>query len=265
MASEEVTVLVFKDNDASRTFRVPLAWFSRFGLALGALVGVTILALVMAFRFYRISVTADPARLEELEVELARANQTINALESQDAPAEATPTQVASTKIEEEKAPAPKPKATHHAKAETKAVASNTQLFSALPASAGFEPVANPAQVPIEIDRIRTQWDATNRLSVRFNISYVANDNGNQSGRIVILARGSATLAGYPAGVLNPMGSESLINPNKGEYFSVSRFRETRAEFGPFQSRDEIRDVQVLIFDQNEKLLLVQKVAAGGE
>src|SRR5262249_21065939 len=67
-------------------------------------------------------------------------------------------------------------------------------------------------------------------------------------GRIVILARGPSTLLAYPEKVLNSGSEAALIGPERGEYFSVSRYRETRAEFGPIANLESLQEVAILIF-----------------
>src|SRR6185295_18743666 len=74
------------------------------------------------------------------------------------------------------------------------------------------------------------------------------NSGGNQQGRIVILARGPATVVAYPEQAFNPGSSPALIAPERGEYFSVSRYRETRAEFTGFANTDVLKEVEILIF-----------------
>jgi len=58
--------------------------------------------------------------------------------------------------------------------------------------------------------------------------------------------------------VLNPSDSSSLIAPDKGEYFSVSRMREVKAEFGPMKSSSELKTVEVFLFSGQGGLLIHQ-------
>jgi hypothetical protein len=95
---------------------------------------------------------------------------------------------------------------------------------------------------------------------VRSAIQYIADDGGNQQGRIVILARGPDTLMAYPKGVLDTNQAKSLINPLRGEFFSVSRMRPIQADFGPLDADDTFTEVTVMILSQAGKLLYEEKV-----
>jgi hypothetical protein len=59
-------------------------------------------------------------------------------------------------------------------------------------------------------------------------------------------------------GVLNPSTSETLIQPKHGEYFSVSRYREIKATFAAPRGLDSFKEVQLVIFDTEEKPLLIE-------
>ncbi|MGZ3708165.1 MAG: hypothetical protein ACXWPM_04980 [Bdellovibrionota bacterium] len=54
--------------------------------------------------------------------------------------------------------------------------------------------------------------------------------------------------------------AESLIAPDKGEFFSVSRYREVKADFGPVRSQDSLKDVEILIIASNGQILIDQKL-----
>ncbi len=94
-------------------------------------------------------------------------------------------------------------------------------------------------------------------LKVQFGVQYT-DPTGSQQGRIIILARGPSMILSHPKKAFTATGSKSLINPNQGEYFSVSRFRETYASFGPIISRDMIENVEIIILGQNGQLLIHQ-------
>jgi hypothetical protein len=118
-------------------------------------------------------------------------------------------------------------------------------IFSALPAEVQAAPAGNA--VTVKIQNLKAQWTSDKKVRIHFDLQYVKTDGGNQQGRIVILARGPETLLAYPDGVLNRTGAGSLISPDQGEYFSVSRFREVKAEFGPMRSTSSLEDLEVLI------------------
>jgi hypothetical protein len=131
-------------------------------------------------------------------------------------------------------------------------------LFKALP-----DQVQLPAgEVPITLGAPSARWNGKN-LAVRFNLQYVSKNPGGQQGRIVILARGPGAMLAHPAEVFQEVGKDILLNPNKGEYFSVSRYRETKADFGPIASKDSIKEVEVLVLSSTGQLLIHENIIPG--
>ncbi|HAR42001.1 MAG TPA: hypothetical protein DCS07_05120, partial [Bdellovibrionales bacterium] len=122
--------------------------------------------------------------------------------------------------------------------------------------------LANPDTVPIGIHSPKVVWEGKS-LAVNFAIQYRNEDGKNQQGKIVVLAYGPEALLTYPAGVLNFSGSGSLLTADKGEYFSVSRFREVKAKFGPVASTDHLRNVDIFLFENSGKLLVHQNFKTG--
>jgi hypothetical protein len=144
------------------------------------------------------------------------------------------------------------------------AAVGSSPLFGALPRNTQ-DLTAESGKLPITVSPARVSWGAGGRaLRVSFNIQYTGAERGTQQGRIVILARGPSALVSYPEGVLASAGSESLIQPQQGEYFSVSRFREVKADFPEIRgaSTGQIRDVEILILSLEGQLLFYQKIAA---
>lgn len=254
MASpDDLTVVVFKDNLSSRSFHVPLRWFSWLGLALGISFGCAALASALAWRYFRASRAGDPVRVQEIEATLGQLRLSNQELESRLARAQAqalalpqAPTQAP--------VPAPKPLST-----QPSASVAAAGAFLALPAGADTGPLPEPSGLPFGVDAAKIQWKG-NQLFVRFQILYRAMDGGSQQGRIVLLARGPSAVLGYPSGVFNGPDGRALIEPDRGEYFSVSRYREVTAELGPVVNRQSLASLDILIFDTSGKLLLRQAV-----
>jgi hypothetical protein len=120
----------------------------------------------------------------------------------------------------------------------------------------------NPSGNPLKIALTQPQVQLKgSRLQVKFAIQYTADDGKNQQGRIILLVRSPSGLLAYPEGVLNGMRADVLIAPERGEFFSVGRYREVKNEFslppGPLKSWDE---VEILIFQSDESLLLRERV-----
>ncbi len=225
-----IHLLVFKDNFVARTFEVPLIWISRSGLILGFIVLALLLALLLTLKYYQASHPVNPTRLHSLEQELADLHAAYQTLATKSA----TPPQRSAGSV------------------------SKPLLFSALPGD-GSRPLSDPATLPFRLDQPRAYWRGK-QIQVEFNIQYVKNDGGNQQGKIILLARGPETLLAYPSGVLNPAGTENLLNPESGEFFSVSRFRIGKTSLGPFPSHSHVQTVEVLIFNPEKELLLVEKL-----
>lgn len=231
---DELTVVLFKDHLASRTFRVPLRWISGLGLALGCAMLLTVSLGLIAGKYYLAFRQASPALVGELEKKVSELQSTLDAIRSPPP----------SLNAEE-----PDPLTAPTAKLPTATATIPTLLPSVIqPVPEGFVP-------RIHIEGLATSWKR-NSLVVRFNISYTRNDGGNQQGRIMILARGAKTILTHPKGVMNLAAEAPLLSPEKGEYFSVSRFRMTEAEFEPVAAREELQSVTILIFDQDFRLLI---------
>src|SRR5262245_23826934 len=80
--SDEVTVLVFKDNDPSRSFQVSLGWVTRFGFALGCLAAAALFGSFFALKFYRVARKTDPSHVIDLEQQLSDLKTANKGLES---------------------------------------------------------------------------------------------------------------------------------------------------------------------------------------
>jgi hypothetical protein len=279
---DSLTVLVFKDDLSSRTFKIPLSWFRRFGLLSGLLICIAISTSLFAYRYYRLSSKGDPARVHELEKELEQSKASYQSLTAsapkppaENATAHATiplvlapPTQTAcpvcptSAPVAAAVCP-PAPACPACANNTTSAPSAGgaVALFSALP---GNVKTITSAEPPVAITQVKITWQR-NDLSVHFGLEYVKKDNGNQQGRIFLLARGSDVLAAYPSGALNLMNANTLISPEKGEYFSVSHFREVNAKFGPFKNHEAVKEVEAIILDNSGDILVHQKLSLSGE
>jgi hypothetical protein len=115
--------------------------------------------------------------------------------------------------------------------------------------------------LPIQIDRPQASWRGRN-LHVTFNIQYVKDDGGNQQGRILILAQGQDRILAYPDNLFAPGAQGAVGNWQKGEYFSVSRFRAVQADLGSFDKRDSVETVEALLVDSQGNLLMKSEIAA---
>ncbi len=261
---DKITVLVFKDNYASRTFQIPLKWISKLSLTLWTLGALCIIASILAAKYYFIAKKSDTSRISDLEQQI---NDLKSSYQASLAQAQAqiqnqvpTPTvTVTVTPVTTTSAPPSAPPAPPQTTPQNPAAGSNVLLFKALP-SAITAPSLDPEAISIRMTNQRSTWQGRN-LNVQFDIQYVKNDHKSQQGRIIILARSTGALFSYPANVLNRTEKEALINPNMGEYFSVSRFREVKATVGPLPSSIEpFTEIELLLFSIQGELLIYKKL-----
>lgn len=227
--SDKVTVLVFKDNYAARTFQIPLVWISRLGILLGLIIGLTITSVVIALKYYRIAVASNPARVLDLEQELIDLKTNIKSSET-----------------------------THPNTAANPAAQTASSRFPLFAPGFGTT-LPDPATLPISLQETKISWRG-GFLKLRFAIEYRKEDGGSQQGRILILARGPSTLTTYPAGALNSVTAGYLLSPEKGEEFNVSRFREVKASLGPVASQKDLKEIEIFILNQENQPLIYQSL-----
>jgi hypothetical protein len=266
--NDELTVMVFKDNSSARTFKVSLAWISRLGLIIGVVTAIAVLGVFLSTRFYltarQASKSGDPAYVQALETENATLKTNLKQAQTQVA---AVPAQTQTPSAQSVNS-APVPTVTVTVTATPAAAAPPVASapvataalgpgFSALPSSI----TPDFAGSSISIYEPKVKWSGKT-LKVQFFIQYNKEDKGNQQGRIILIARGPQTLMAYPADVFNPGDSPALIVPDKGEYFSVSRIREVKADFGPARTNRDFTSVEVFLLSTDQKLLVHQFLKA---
>ncbi len=235
-----------------------MSWFFGFGSGLLGLLGFTALSLLLAGKFYRDSRQSTPFQVQALESELQSLRTAHQLLEEKQAATPPPPAPAAVTAAPTPTAPAEP--------AETLTGATSS---SVIPSTVQLTPLKSlgPSSLQsVRISNLKIFWQSK-VLHVEFGLHYALNDQGHQQGRILLVARGPATLLSHPAGVLNKAGSNTLFAPEKGEFFSVSRYREVKAEFGPLPAQIEgapsIQEVEIFIFSQNgDQVLIYQKEAA---
>jgi hypothetical protein len=232
--SNKVTVVIFKDNHAARTFQVPLDWISKLGLFLSILIGTTILSCVFALKYYRIAFKSNPDYTQELEQELVdlKANLKTSTLQTPEGspPVSASPL---------------------HGTL-------NLPVFTSLPPSS-LNSLSDPLTGPVTIQFAKAEWH--NRiLRVHFALRSTPSDNGSHQGKVLVIARGTETFLTYPAKTMNPTGVESFLAPENGEPFTVSRYKEVTADFGPIHTRELIHEVEILLFNNSGKLFAYERI-----
>ncbi|MEO5969283.1 MAG: hypothetical protein ABIQ95_05100 [Bdellovibrionia bacterium] len=244
--SDKVTVLVFKDNYAARTFHVSLSWINRLGILLGVFLTLTLISGFLAIKYYRMSVLAASDRVTEFNTP-AKPSIIVTPLSLPEAATQKTDPLLIPPPIVQPATPISTP------------AIPNIYQFSAFP-DTNLGIVPSPSELSFAIQPPRLSWEGKT-LQVRFALQYIKSDQENQQGRIIILARGPESIRAYPNGILNLPGKATLIAPENGEFFSVSRFREVKANFGPLKAGEAIQSVEIFIFNTAGKILVYQTLA----
>lgn len=233
--SDRLTLVVFKDHLSSRTLTVRQGWLRVFGLTLLGVIGLTVISAALFLSTYRRNMTTGSVgnanRAEDLEKEL---NETKIAYESL------------------------KQNAVNSISSGALAGAANS--FNALPSDAVLERLPGVETLAFRLEPIKAQWKGMT-LQIRTAIEYSREDGGNQQGHFIILARGPQALHAYPEGVFNPAGNSFLMKPDSGEFFSVSRYREIKAELGPFARKDDVQSIEIFVFDPKKRLIFLNRLA----
>lgn len=263
-SSDTLTVLVFKDNYAARTFTIPLQWISRLGALLGIMVGVTTICTFVSIKYYRIAARADLDRVQDLEQELtdlranlknweAKSSETTGSSSSTVAISGASTPNLVESSVSvsnhsNSSSTSPSQLATH----------GDVRIFTSFPSSFALR-TPDPSSLPFVIQPPKVSWRGKT-LNVKFALQYTKPDQGSQEGKILILARGPESLLSYPANSMTPLGADHLLSTLKGESFAVSRFREVKAEFGPLRSLDSIQNIEIFIADSKGQLLIYKNI-----
>jgi len=229
-----LTVQVHHQNLDPRTFKVPVKWIYRSSLLAWLLIVITLTSAFFAVKTYRMK---------------TRGTAIVSNAES---PAE-SPT--VSESSEDPKATDTKPEAEPGNPLEAKdSIWSGMAPNIALPAK-GFVPA-------IDLSDVKMNWQGK-FATVSGVVAYRDQGKGSQQGHIVILARGKDRIFAHPENVLNVGNSAHLFNAENGEYFSVARFRLLKAKFGPFESPSQLEQVQIFLFDNENKLIIHQSYQYG--
>ncbi|MBC7387488.1 MAG: hypothetical protein H7301_15160 [Cryobacterium sp.] len=234
--SDRLTLVVFKDHLSSRTLTLRLSWLRGLGIALLSAIGLTVVSAALFFHAYRQTLhsgtVGSSAREEDAEKELAETKAAYESLKQQ---------------------------AVNSASSGGSTLAGIANSFSSLPSESLLEKLPPIESLPFRLETLKAQWKGST-LQIRSAIEYSRDDGGNQQGHFVILVHGPQLLQAYPAGVFNPIGTTSLIRPDGGEFFSVSRYREIKADFGPFAHRDDVQSIEMMIFDSRKRLVYLNRI-----
>lgn len=230
---DHLTVIVFKDRLSARSFQVSLDWISKMGWGVALLMTLWLLSTLLAVKYYVKSTTL-PSTGSQKELShrpispVTMPSQNTEAVNAQPAPG----------------------------------ASGLFLLFRDLPARVQLRESSS-----IGIENLQFDYRG-NYLTVRFNLRYNLTDGGRQQGHFIILARGAETLMTYPDGVLNLSTDRVLFSPDRGEYYSVGKFREVEATFPAPRKKATFKELQVLVFDEEDQLIRQQvlqlQISGGG-
>lgn len=255
-----LTVQVHHENLNPRTFRVPLRWIRQASVLAWVLLIISVVSSVFAAREYFSERSARPELVNDLENEIQELKIALEKKADPNTPVvvlappknEAHPTantQTATTQVDS-KASDEKP-----APAAGEAVSAKDGVWSGLAENIALPLAGSVPTIKVEDPKIEWQGKYVNFTA---NVLYRDPGKGSQQGHIVALSRSNDRIFAHPEGVLNTQNASFLFDPNRGEYFSVARFRVLKAHFGPFETQKQLAQIQVFFFDLNNKLILNQ-------
>ncbi|MBN23195.1 MAG: hypothetical protein CL678_18055 [Bdellovibrionaceae bacterium] len=238
--SDQLTLMVFQGNLASKSFTIPLRWISQAGWMIGLAIFAVIVSTFFALKYYRVALQSTPEHTLELEKKLSEIKTINETLQAKLSHKESLMSSPPSTDVKETVTLSPS------------GTRKEDFLFHGLPETVKLE---NASLSKIKLTQPTFKWK-NGKVQVKFFIKYTAKDGGSQAGRIILIARGNEQLFVYPSSAMNPPSSQTLLSPLEGESFSLRRVREVKALFGPIQQRNDIRHLDILIFDSKGNLLI---------
>jgi len=254
-----LTVQVHHQNLDPRTFKVPIKWIHRTSLLAWLLIVISLTSIFFAVKTYRLKGGNQNAIIQDLEQEirdLKKSNETLSSAASSSAvSAPAAPSTKASTSASDQNARDTKPE---------------PEIGQALDASEGIWTGLAPhitlppagATPTVQLSDVKINWQGKFAL-VTGVVAYRDQGKGSQQGHLVVLARGRDRIFAHPDNVLNVPNSSFLFNAENGEYFSVARFRILKTKLGPFETPSQLGQIQVYLFDLDQKLILTQSFQYG--
>lgn len=221
----DLKLVVYKTNQAPRTFRFTSWMIYRTFILISVCTLITIICLALATRFYLKSRSqALPVQEATLTPDLKDQIETLEARLKNQADIQKMP----------------------------------KEMDSKNPTLALFAPIISDQTLKQQKVALKNFKISQNQktISLTFELHNQQEPSGAQKGYIVVLAKGSDELKAYPK-IFNIAGPY-LLDFEKGETFNVQRFRSVNASF-TIDSNVVIKNFQVLIFERNGDLLINQE------
>jgi hypothetical protein len=234
-----LTVQVHHQNLDPRTFQVPVKWIYRTSILAWFLILITVVSTVFAVKTYTMKTRGSVVTLQP-DSDAVSSDKPMTQTEG------AGPDKNASDERPESQPGQPI--------TGTDAIWSGLAPNIALPQK-GFVPT-------IDLSDVKINWQGK-FANVTGVVAYREQGKGSQQGHIVVLARGKDRIFAHPETVLNTANTNHLFNAENGEYFSVARFRMLKTKLGPFESPSQLDQIQIYLFDSDNKLLISQSFQYG--
>jgi hypothetical protein len=236
--NEKLTVILFKNHLTSRTFEVSLKKLERIGISFVVVIFLAIFSSVFFVRsglkMLRTKDAGNAERTEILERQLSELKTSYEALQAHLSGSTAAGSNLSQSSL-------------------------RSVLFTSIPTNSVRSPIPSRDSLPFRLEGMKSRWQG-NFLYISTAIEYTRGDEGTQQGNFFIVAHGPQNLYAHPEGAFSDAGSETLMDPESGEYFSVARYREIRARFGPVERRDQIESISIYLFDRNKNLIYLDRI-----
>lgn len=253
--SEDLTVILLRGNGSPRTFRLSLPALQRSLTAVGFLFTFAVLAALVLLV---VSLVRPAVRERVVEV-AAPAPAPVSATEASQA--DTKPFWKSLTGKGDEA------KGEEELRGEVQALRAEISRLSGLADNRkelkegqlpGLLQFFGPRNVeeglsPIAVKNVRAAVSGKD-LTVDFELHNVDPEQKTARGYIVVLAKGTSTLASYPEGAFSP-SQNIVLDYTKGETFGVSRFREARATFKASAFEGQKPRFQVLLFASDGRVI----------
>ncbi|RYZ71732.1 MAG: hypothetical protein EOP09_04225 [Proteobacteria bacterium] len=236
---EKLTLVLFKDHQNARTFELPLHRIERTGILYVLVIFLTLLSSAFmvraAYRMWSAKSEGSVEKVQSLQHELTEVRASYQALQAHLSGQSSSSPGSANGSL-------------------------RSILFTSIPSQSLRSPLPSRESLSFRLEPLKFRWQG-NFLQVSTAIEYRKGDEGNQQGNFFIVAQGPQNLYAHPEGAFSEAGQEVLMDPESGEYFSVSRYREIRARFGPVERHDQIQSLQLFMFDKNKNLIYFDRIS----
>ncbi len=250
-----LTVQVHHQNLDPRTFKVPVKWIYRSSVIAWLLIVISLTSIFFAVKTYRMKGGNQSGAIMELEREVRDLKHTNETLSSNIPAATANGTPAPAAKNDDPNSRDTKPEAEAG-----QAMDAQEGIWTGLAPRITLPPTGGTA--PVQLSDVKINWQGKFAL-VSGVVAYREQGKGSQQGHLVVLARGKDRIFAHPDNVLNVPSSSFLFNADHGEYFSVARFRILKTKLGPFETPAQLSQIQIFLFDLENKLILTQSFQYG--